>query len=126
MRTPATSSPLSTGADRERKGWTTRSSLGSKGRDGSSEPTSASRSDTERYAKTWWGEGEVKIYLDGDSDYPTLCGTGTEDYAGTAWDLKAPYSTPFQGCPLVDFDRQEFGFYRFHVPDPVFFREISG
>ena len=50
-------------------------------------------------------------------------GTGTEDYAGTAWDLDKSYTTPYQGCPLVDFDRQEFGFYRYHVPDPILFRE---
>jgi len=81
------------------------------------------KADTERYSTTWWGEGEVKIFLDGDREFPTLCGTGTEDYIGTAWDLENPYSTPYQGCPLVDFDRQEFGFYRFHVPDPIFFRE---
>jgi hypothetical protein len=79
--------------------------------------------DTDRYLTTWWGEGEARIYLDGDHEHPTLCGTGTEDYIGTAWDLEEPYSTPFQGCPLVDFDRQEFGFYRYHVPDPVYFRE---
>jgi len=79
--------------------------------------------DTDRYLTTWWGEGEVRIYLDGDREHPTLCGTGTEDYIGTAWDLDRPYSTPYQGCPLVDFDRHEFGFYRHHVPDPVFFHE---
>jgi hypothetical protein len=38
------------------------------------------RADTERYGRTWWGEGEVKFFLDGDTDLPTLCGTGTEDY----------------------------------------------
>ena len=40
--------------------------------------------DRERYGQTWWGEGEVKVYLDGDTELPTLCGTGTEDYIGTA------------------------------------------
>ena len=36
----------------------------------------------ERY---WWGEGEVKFYIDGDEEYPTICGTGTEDYFGGSW-----------------------------------------
>ena len=39
----------------------------------------------ERY---WWGEGELKIYLDGDKDYPTICGTGTEDYFGGSWSFR--------------------------------------
>jgi hypothetical protein len=38
----------------------------------------------------WWGEGEVKFYLDGDVDHPTICGTGTEDYFGGAWDYDVP------------------------------------
>ena len=33
----------------------------------------------------WWGEGEIKFFLDGDNDYPTVCSTGTEDYFGGAW-----------------------------------------
>ncbi len=41
--------------------------------------------DTGRYYRSWWGEGEVKVYLDGDTSHPTLCGTGTEDYIGTGW-----------------------------------------
>jgi hypothetical protein len=40
------------------------------------------RCDKDKYFDTWWGEGEVKVYLDGDKDYPTLCGTGVEDYGG--------------------------------------------
>ena len=36
----------------------------------------------ERY---WWGEGEMKFYIDGDEEYPTICGTGTEDYFGGSW-----------------------------------------
>jgi hypothetical protein len=72
------------------------------------------------YLDTWWGEGEVKIYLDGDSELPTLCGTGTEDYIGTAWAL-GQYSTPYQGCPLADFENGQFTFYRYHILDPVFF-----
>jgi Protein of unknown function (DUF2961) len=38
----------------------------------------------------WWGEGEVKFYLDGDDEYPTICGTGTEDYFGGAWEFEYP------------------------------------
>lgn len=77
---------------------------------------------TEDYLNTWWGEGEVKMYIDGDSDYPSLCGTGTEDYIGTAWE-QGQYATLYQGCPLADFENNQFAFYRYHVPDPVFFHE---
>ena len=47
----------------------------------------------------WWGEGEFKFYLDGDTDYPTICGTGAEDYACSAWGLGV-HHTPYHGCPL--------------------------
>jgi hypothetical protein len=80
--------------------------------------------DTERYARTWWGEGEVKIYLDGDTDLPTLCGTGTEDYIGTGWGQGA-YSHRYQGCPVADHERMAYCFYRYHVPDPVYFRQST-
>jgi hypothetical protein len=69
---------------------------------------------------TWWGEGEVKMYLDGDSDFPTLCGTGTEDYIGTGYGL-GTYTHRYQGCTIADHPGMRFAFYRFHVPDPVFF-----
>ena len=55
----------------------------------------------------WWGEGEVKFYLDGDGAWPTICGTGTEDYFGGAWNFEHPpgrygrFSTPFLGLPQV-------------------------
>jgi len=78
------------------------------------------RADRETYGDTWWGEGEVKMYLDGDTDYPTLCGTGTEDYIGTAW-AQGAFAHPFQGCPLADDARGEYAFYRWHLPDPVYF-----
>jgi len=78
--------------------------------------------DTEEYFKSWWGEGEVKVYLDGDSDYPTLCGTGTEDYIGTGWG-QGQYATLYQGCHLADWDKMQYCFYRWHVPDPVYFRK---
>ena len=55
----------------------------------------------------WWGEGEVKFYLDGDRDFPTLCGTGTEDYFGGAynWDVDGQY-VPFSTEPFAKFPRQ--------------------
>ena len=79
------------------------------------------------YEKTWWGEGEVKIALDGDrSDSPTLVGTGTEDYIGTAWGQGA-YINRFQGAPIASWDVEgRWTFYRFHIPDPIFFsRDIE-
>jgi hypothetical protein len=77
--------------------------------------------DRARYGASWWGEGEVKVYLDGDVGRPTLNGTGTEDYIGTAYGQGA-YAHLYQGCPLADAERMRYGFYRLHVPDPVVFR----
>jgi hypothetical protein len=81
----------------------------------------------------WWGEGELKVFIDGDEEYPTICGTGTEDYVGGAWcfGLGDPetYSTPFLGYPLRHWDSDEqdeppyHGLYRWHVPDPIHFQE---
>lgn len=71
-------------------------------------------------ANYWWGEGEVKIYLDGDTTNPTLCGTGTEDYTGCAYGLK-PNSHRNQGCHFISENQEAFGFYRLHLPDPVYF-----
>jgi hypothetical protein len=79
------------------------------------------------YEKTWWGEGEVKIALDGDrSDRPTLVGTGTEDYIGTAWGQGA-YINRYQGAPIASWEGEgRWTFYRWHVPDPIFFsRDIE-
>lgn len=78
--------------------------------------------DTEKYGKSWWGEGEVKVYLDGDEEFPTLCGTGTEDYIGTGWG-QGQYAQLYQGCPIGDGKAFEYVFYRLHVPDPVYFHE---
>lgn len=96
----------------------------------------------ERY---WWGEGEVKFYIDGDSEYPSICSTGTEDYFGGAWSfakheggntIETNFCTPFAGYPY--FNRDDFavhndyhmndcpamrGLYRFHLPDPIRFEE---
>lgn len=83
----------------------------------------------------WWGEGELKFYLDGDEEYPTICGTGTEDYFGGAWNFEQPlgsygeYSTPFLGMPQVIKpdglyqSQQRFGMYRWHIMDPIRFEE---
>jgi len=80
--------------------------------------------DMARYGSAWWGEGEVKMYLDGDTGLPSLCGTGTEDYIGTAWG-QGRYVTQWHGCNLADEAKMEYGFYRLHGPDPVYFaREI--
>lgn len=79
------------------------------------------QADTRSYLTTWWGEGEVKIYLDGDGAEPTLAGTGTEDYVGTGWKLGS-FSHLYQGAVLADQAGMRFGFYRFHVPDPVYFQ----
>jgi hypothetical protein len=76
--------------------------------------------DTGRWFRTWWGEGEVKCYLDGDSDHATLCGTGTEDYIGTGWG-QGQYAHLYQGCHQADHDAFRYGFYRLHVPDPIYF-----
>ncbi len=77
--------------------------------------------DTETYFKSWWGEGECKVYLDGDDEHPTLCGTGTEDYIGTAWG-QGEYAHLYQGCHLADSENFQYAFYRYHIPDPVYFR----
>lgn len=73
------------------------------------------------YGKTWWGEGEVKFYLDGDRAAPTLAGTGAEDYIGTGWGQGA-YINRFQGAPIADEKTGRWSFYRFHIPDPIFFK----
>ena len=77
--------------------------------------------DTTTYSKLWWGEGEVKIYLDGDTANPTLCGTGTEDYIGTGWG-QGQYAQLYHGCPVADYAAFRYSFYRLHIPDPVWFQ----
>lgn len=72
------------------------------------------------YEKSWWGEGEVKIYLDGDGKFPTLVGTGTEDYIGTAYG-QGVFAHQFQGCLIADNETGRYAFYRYHIPDPVYF-----
>jgi hypothetical protein len=83
----------------------------------------------------WYGEGEVKVYRDGDTDLPTICGTGLEDYIGTAWGL-GRFHAPYMGAPLLVAEGADkgpiagnpdlVGFYRWHVADPIMFeRELK-
>jgi hypothetical protein len=85
-------------------------------------------------AKTpgWWGEGEVKFYLDGDGEFPTMADNGTEDYFGGAWGFMdragentVVFSTPFLGLPVarVELQPRLFGMYRWHVLDSIGFQE---
>ncbi len=76
----------------------------------------------------WWGEGELKFFLDGDTDYPTICGTGVEDYVGGAWCFEpspgagyATYSSAYLGFHQALDHR--FAMYRWHLPDPIRFHE---
>lgn len=68
----------------------------------------------------WFGEGEVKMFIDGDTKLPTIAGTGTEDYIGTGWG-QGKFAMRYQGCLVVESNPMQFGFYRYHVPDPVYF-----
>ena len=81
----------------------------------------------------WWGEGEVKFFVDGDGEFPTICGTGTEDYFGGAWGWVQTegrysiYSTPYLGMHQVLCSdglyraNMRFGMYRWHIQDPIRF-----
>ncbi|MGQ9576165.1 MAG: glycoside hydrolase family 172 protein [Thermoguttaceae bacterium] len=83
----------------------------------------------------WWGEGEIKFYLDGDQEFPTICGTGTEDYFCGSYNFEnrqtrryQTFSTPYSGLAqvlppeLIYVPGQRFGLYRWHIPDPVRFQ----
>ncbi len=84
----------------------------------------------------WWGEGEIKFYMDGDGEFPTVCGTGTEDYFCGSYDFEdpvthdryVPFTTPYTGLPLVVtpdklYSSQfRFGMYRWHIMDPIRFQ----
>jgi hypothetical protein len=93
----------------------------------------------ERY---WWGEGEIKFFIDGNDEYPTICGTGTEDYFNGAWCFykkkdgvlaEDTFCTPYVGYPFNSaldntmshmFSKDDVpmhGLYRWHAPDPVRF-----
>jgi hypothetical protein len=82
----------------------------------------------------WWGEGEIKFYMDGDSKYPTICGTGTEDYfcGSYNFDREGKYKefcTPYAGLhqvirPTGDYKvMMRFGLYRWHIMDPIRFEK---
>jgi hypothetical protein len=79
---------------------------------------------TKEYFNTWWGEGEVKVYLDGDRDLPTLAGTGAEDYIGTAWG-QGQFAHLYQGSPVADEKAMRWSFYRYHVVDPIYFYKYA-
>jgi len=81
----------------------------------------------------WWGEGEIKFYMDGD-EWPTICGTGTEDYFCGSYNFDrsgqyTEFSTPYAGLPQVIRpdgtyrSQQRFGLYRWHIMDPVRFKK---
>ncbi len=82
----------------------------------------------------WWGEGEIKFYMDGDREFPTINGTGTEDYFNGSYDFENPerhqyeeFTTPYSGLVQVlkpdglYQSQQRFGLYRWHIPDPIRF-----
>ncbi len=82
----------------------------------------------------WWGEGEIKFYMDGDKKFPTICGTGAEDYFCGSYNFDRngkykEYSTPYAGLHQVIIPdgtykaNQRFGMYRWHITDPIRFEE---
>ncbi|MBN1542920.1 DUF2961 domain-containing protein, partial [candidate division KSB1 bacterium] len=84
----------------------------------------------------WWGEGEIKFFMDGDHDFPTICGTGLEDYFCGSYGFHNPYtrqyqdySTAYAGMPQViepdgtENTQQRFGLYRWHIMDPIRFEK---
>jgi len=84
----------------------------------------------------WWGEGEIKFYLDGDAEFPTIAGTGTEDYFNGSYNFENPvthqyqeFSTPYSGLSQVQRpdglykSQQRFSLYRWHIMDPVRFEK---
>jgi len=79
-----------------------------------------------QFSNGWWGEGEIKFYMDGDGEFPTICGTGTEDYFGGAWGFGGEtYSTNYLGYPLYRKEPGQVpshGLYRWHIMDPIRFK----
>jgi hypothetical protein len=84
----------------------------------------------------WWGEGEIKFYLDGDTDYPTIAGTGTEDYFCGSYNFEnqtthqyQEFTTPYSGLSQVIRpdgvyqSQTRFGLYRWHITDPIRFKQ---
>lgn len=74
------------------------------------------------YRKSWWGEGEVKVYLDGDGKLPTIVGTGAEDYVGSGWGL-GKFINRTQGCPVANDSTRQWSIYRFHLDDALYFQQ---
>jgi hypothetical protein len=72
----------------------------------------------------WYGEGDDMIFVDGEAFPPSLHGTGTEDYFGTAWCPTQPYSGPYHGVILPGGPNWsgEVSLYRYHIEDPIRFR----
>lgn len=72
----------------------------------------------------WWGEGEIKFFMDGDKEDPTICGTGTEDYFCGAWGFGDTFTGPYTGYPLWQKEGErvpKHGLYRWHIMDPIRF-----
>mgnify|MGYP001389413311 CR=1 FL=1 len=76
-------------------------------------------------SKGWFGEGEVKFFMDGDTKFPTICGTGTEDYFLGSYGFAEPYTTAYAGTTLATSTEGElpnlWSLYRWHVLDPICF-----
>ena len=68
----------------------------------------------------WWGEGEVKVYIDGDTNFPTICGTGTEDYVGQSWGLQNT-AYLYGGACLTNSKLNTI--YRWHIKDPIYWKK---
>jgi hypothetical protein len=84
----------------------------------------------------WWGEGEIKFFIDGDTDFPTICGTGTEDYFCGSYNFENKetgqyevFCTPYSGLHQVlkpdglYRSQTRFGMYRWHLSDPIRFKQ---
>ena len=82
---------------------------------------------TQMTSKGWFGEGEVKFFMDEDTKFPTICGTGTEDYFLGSYGFSEPYTTAYAGTTLPAKDDGElpnyWSLYRWHIPDPISFQK---
>ena len=79
-----------------------------------------------QFADGWFGEGEVKFYLDGDTNFPTICGTGTEDYFCGSYGFPESYTTAYVGTTIASSDAKapaKWSLYRWHIMDPIRFEE---